>query len=1425
MEGSATAAGGSMLKAVGSDPTRREVEMASFSEEDAGPMAPFSDGESKSSLGVQLQKGDEGFGPSQRHLNGAGKSGRGNVGGDHPAGKRGSLFTPGRFPHKIEKLLHPVESVKLEVTKFEVAVRLLVLALALALALTVRFYSEQKTVGVTCAVSKNLTEAAMSSVSEHIALDLNRAAKVAVLLQHHLSGPGQIIEMSAAETRFAEAYEDNAGAPLHLLLWRIVELFGVDMMYAARPGLSSPAAAAAAAAAAAGSSSSSIGNTSSSAAGATVSNYVFYGVRVHEESGRPVLVTVDSTSPVDNTTGRWLRQQRYFDPETGDIDPSGPFRMELYSPDERPWFLAVRESNGPRFTDEYVYASSQARGITYALPWGVSYDGITTPGMNFTSEAPPGDPAESEIVVGVDLTLSTIDDILRNARDTAFEGGGDTSDAASDASDTPTTTEVALIRAYQAVDGSLKYAVVAESNRDAATTQSELSEARTDVIEACEAGSGEQPIITAWRSRAIDAVREAANATAPTMSEYELRLRVPAAYVHDEIDSSRGSFWRQFTIVGVLVFLIEVARILLRRRFSSGVDTFITVFNTLALAGLLLVVYTGMDSAAVDQVRILNDGVGRITVQRVKERLNQSLVTANPLMSNLTGIHQRVLGLPPFANSSSSATAITEGVEQLFILSKVFMVVLNTFPNRSYSRAETAGTQMQVVSPHIESTALMFHHTDEIPTGPTPPGAVEETFFHIKWATQDELSRKDGQIWGFNEGETFTSAALDGLERGSGNPLAALKPSDFYFTLEEWVTGATADANLNDGQLLWTKAEMISTIPFWESRRCQDGRSCTDRVITTVQMVDAPGDGQDGSLITGCSWLVRTSLIDVEDTVMDGMRSHGHGDAKFVLDNSGVLLLADHPGLTQSTSNSSSTTLRVLGDVTLSDHSLVSRIQNELLLRYPDAAGNVRAMYEAINRDPTQWKNASLGFSVNGLSKIDIYVDQVGDQLGLGFPWLIFSTIGETSRPGYASFRQTEISTIVVSLTAMVLFVYLALALRPKDLKLRRGNKRLQITEPAQLRFVMSSIGPEEDGTMTRENRALRYIMDASAGINIFTTLHYEITKQNWRHSVYCLSRDPFYNLIMIVAVVVHIMVARNFLLTLVSAGHIFLLIIIIVLFIAVLGLMLLSRRYGASSEFKDILDAFNTLFVYLVGAENYPEMVYQATSCPINPTEHYRNGACDNALLYLYFVPVLLIGMFYIVALTIAIFQNTYSNHSKAEASLEKLRLRAGLVAAFCALDENDDGDLSLAEMSDFLDLHVMVSFKNFQRYGQDGAKEEVALEVHEFVEMCEQLLPLLRAEHGDVTLRVFAKGKYFWYQPNDHTTQVANRYDFIVTIVPFAIVLVMWMANPPSNGQVFDSWVNFSEDQDDQLSLRQDLRRFILAFPMARIVSIVQP
>ena len=72
---------------------------------------------------------------------------------------------------------------------------------------------------------------------------------------------------------------------------------------------------------------------------------------------------------------------------------------------------------------------------------------------------------------------------------------------------------------------------------------------------------------------------------------------------------------------------------------------------------------------------------------------------------------------------------------------------------------------------------------------------------------------------------------------------------------------------------------------------------------------------------------------------------------------------------------------------------------------------------------------------------------------------------------------------------------------------------------------------------------------------------------------------------------------------------------------------------------------------------------------------------------------------------------------------------MRAGIIAAFCVLDRKDNGTLTVADMKHFLDLSVDISFKHFRDHSGSG-ESGVSMEVHQFVEMCEQLVPLMRSE-----------------------------------------------------------------------------------------------
>ena len=187
----------------------------------------------------------------------------------------------------------------------------------------------------------------------------------------------------------------------------------------------------------------------------------------------------------------------------------------------------------------------------------------------------------------------------------------------------------------------------------------------------------------------------------------------------------------------------------------------------------------------------------------------------------------------------------------------------------------------------------------------------------------------------------------------------------------------------------------------------------------------------------------------------------------------------------------------------------------------------------------------------------------------------------------------------------------------------------------------------------------------------------------------------------------------RNFCKTMAKSLHVFAMLILLVVIAALIGVMILSRHYGEATTFNNWVNAWKQIFVFMLTAENYPSLVYPAAKCADYTAEnmignYYAAGGCENSWYMMYFVFFIIVGMLYISGLTIAVFQDLYSKHAREYMSEEKKKRRAGIIAAFCLLDEDMDGSLTLSEMEGFLNI-PMVEFKNFKR--KVGEKRQVCV------------------------------------------------------------------------------------------------------------------
>ena len=266
----------------------------------------------------------------------------------------------------------------------------------------------------------------------------------------------------------------------------------------------------------------------------------------------------------------------------------------------------------------------------------------------------------------------------------------------------------------------------------------------------------------------------------------------------------------------------------------------------------------------------------------------------------------------------------------------------------------------------------------------------------------------------------------------------------------------------------------------------------------------------------------------------------------------------------------------------------------------------------------------------------------------------------------------------------------------------------------------------------------------------VLATTRYTVQPQGWFNSgkgfggVTHGSRPMYYILLPITALLRPLLLAlrsgsvressRSFLHTVKLSTNVFMMLLLIVVICAHFGVLLLSRNFGSDTTYDDWISAWTETFIYMSSFENYGDLVYQATLCTdfTADTENggfYNSGACPRALNHIFFFTTMLVSMFVVSGLLVAVFQANYAREVRLAAAASRLRRRAGIVAAFALLDADNDGHLTLDEMHGFLDLPVDIEFRGFRnRHGGN----EVQLEVFEFVEMCEQLLPILGSHGG---------------------------------------------------------------------------------------------
>ena len=159
---------------------------------------------------------------------------------------------------------------------------------------------------------------------------------------------------------------------------------------------------------------------------------------------------------------------------------------------------------------------------------------------------------------------------------------------------------------------------------------------------------------------------------------------------------------------------------------------------------------------------------------------------------------------------------------------------------------------------------------------------------------------------------------------------------------------------------------------------------------------------------------------------------------------------------------------------------------------------------------------------------------------------------------------------------------------------------------------------------------------------------------------------------------------ASNFYETLRKAGSVMLLFAALVVTGAVIGIPLLRALFNNTTpdgrraafvtdpSFENFFTALTTIFVFVTTGENYTELVYPSLGV--------------SSWFAIYFIVLVLIGMFFVLALVIGVFQDGFKLARERVAQKRALFKRTGYVAAFVLLDLHLEHSISRTEFEEFL-------------------------------------------------------------------------------------------------------------------------------------------
>ena len=199
---------------------------------------------------------------------------------------------------------------------------------------------------------------------------------------------------------------------------------------------------------------------------------------------------------------------------------------------------------------------------------------------------------------------------------------------------------------------------------------------------------------------------------------------------------------------------------------------------------------------------------------------------------------------------------------------------------------------------------------------------------------------------------------------------------------------------------------------------------------------------------------------------------------------------------------------------------------------------------------------------------------------------------------------------------------------------------------------------------------------------------------------------------------------------TIYHARAVFLMFFITLCIFAIVGTTLLSNRYpyDGYDSFQSVYRSFSTLFVYMVSAENYPDVVYPPTVCPNASIANTLDGGvvtaeCNDTFIHFYTFCTSLWGTFLIVSLIIAAFEDGFSSFMAKNRVDQTIKSRMAIIAAFIILDKDNGGSLDKEEFLKFFNLTCNTG----RMFNVD---DDFELSGADFIQLCEELLHEMKME-----------------------------------------------------------------------------------------------